>query len=348
LPCVDVAAWKTRTDGVMTCLKEAGPGVLGAEQVRHISQLTMKLVSDSITRREEESAKKKQANGADDEDGDEDGEQENEEEGLRNAAVNCGSAVMQHHPELFVAEGLPLYMQMVQKFLQPGVQLDDRRLALCVVFAFGEHLKEKVVPQWEYFLPAVLQDITSDKAEVRTPACYAASFLVREAAFEPYAPDTAAKLAEVITKTRARGKKKSEKPAQMAADNALSALVELLLHHAAPLQAAQGQLWSTWLGGLPVQEDEAEGVRNHKILLGLMEQQKPEVVGPGCANLPRLLSILVDIYKTDMVDELTSAAIGKLLVNAGEAALEKFAVSFSEKQKKKLMRIVRETQTVKA
>ena len=107
---------------------------------------------------------------------------------------------------------------------------------------------------------------------MRTPACYAASFLVREAAFAPYVTDTTTKLAQVFTTTRARGKKKSEKPAQMAAGNACSALVELLIHHAAPLAAAQTQLWSTWLEGLPVQENEEEGVRNHKILLQPVNQ----------------------------------------------------------------------------
>jgi len=347
LPCVDIQAWKTRTDGVMACLKEAGPNVLGAEQVKHISMLTIKLISDSIIRREEDAAKKNQSNPNEDDDAEDDDDEENEE-GLRNAAVNCASAIMTHHPDLFVAHGLEPYLQMVQKFMQPGAQTEDRRLGHCVVFAFGEHLKEKAVPHWPSFLPAVLQDLTSEKAEVRTPACYATSFLVREAAFAPYAADTAATLAQVITQTRARGKKKSEKPAQMAADNALSALVELLMHHSGPLAAAQQQLWTTWLSALPVQEDEAEGVRNHKILLRLMQAQKPEVVGPEGSNLPRLLSIVVDIYKTDMVDELTSTEIGKLLVNAGEAALEKFAAAFSEKQKKKLMRIVRETQAGKA
>merc|ERR1712130_555105 len=114
--------------------------------------------------------------------------------------------MMQHHPDLFMAEGLPLYVQLVQQFLQPGKPIEDRKLALCVTFAFGEHLKEKVVPHWPSFLPAVLQDITSEKPEIRTPACFAISFFAREAAFAQFAADSAAKLVQVITATRSRGK----------------------------------------------------------------------------------------------------------------------------------------------
>jgi len=96
----------------------------------------------------------------------------------------------------------------VEKFLQPGAQIEDRRLAHCVVSAFGDHLKQKVVPHWPSFLLVALQDIMSGKAGVRTPACYSSSFLVREAAFAPYASDTATKLAQVLTQTRAGGNKK--------------------------------------------------------------------------------------------------------------------------------------------
>merc|ERR1711920_522506 len=152
------------------------------------------------------------------------------------------------------------------------------------------------------------------------------------------ATDAVAKLSDVITQSRSRAKKKSEKIAQACADNAVSALVEILLNHQVVLSGAGGypggasaeaQLWGVWLAALPCQEDEQEGVKNHKILLKLVSQQKPEIVGEGGANLPRILGIFVDMYKTEMADEETSKGIGQLLLSVGEARLEQYAAQFS-------------------
>jgi len=136
--------------------------------------------------------------------------------------------------------------------------------------------------------------------------------------------------------------------AQAAADNALSALAEILLNHAAALGASgtptEQQLWAIWTAGLPCQEDEAEGVRNHATLLRLLQQERPDVVGEGGANVARLLGILVDRYQTDMVDEETSKGIGQLLLRLGTARLETYAAHYTAKQRKRLQRIVEEAQ----
>lgn len=83
-------------------------------------------------------------------------------------------------------------------------------------------------------------------------------------------------------------------------------------------------------------------------MLQLIQQEKPEVVGEGGQNVPKLFGVLVDVYKTDMADEETSKGIGLFALRLGESKLEAFAAQFSEKQKKKLIRIVREAQAGKA
>jgi len=335
----DAATMKTRTDGVSACLREAGPGVLTNEQVHHICQLSLKVVEDSFERRKEAVAGDA---GEESEEDEEDEEDEGEEE-LRQSACNCVTATMTHHPDAFVAVGLPLCLPFLQKLLQPGRAPGDRRLGLYQASTFCEHLGDRAVSHWPCFLPQVLQDITCEDADVRSPACYAASFAARQAAFGPHAVETARRLAEVVAHARARGgKKKSEKPAQMAADNALSAILEILLHHGAALSGAQDQLWGAWLAGLPCQEDEAEGIRNHGMLLQLAQRREPQLFGPGGQAAPRILSILVDIYKTKMADDITSWGIGQLFTSLGEAQLEQYAKSLSDKQKKKVVRIVRD------
>jgi len=342
----DIAALKTRTDGITTCLKKAGPGILSAEQVRHLCQLTLKLIGESMERREEAEKERKAEQ---DEEGDMDeGDEEGEEQPLRVALCEVTGAIMQHHPDIFAAEGLASYLALVQRLVRPGGSTDDRKLAAFVVCDFLDHLGARVTSQWPQFLPQLLEDTMHQDAELRQPACYGLSLAAKEQAFAPLAADAARKLTEVVTQSRKREKKKSEKVAQACADNALSALVEILLNQQEALAAvgpeASAQLWGVWLSGLPCQEDEQEGVKNHKILLQLLQQEKPEIVGQGGQNVPKLLAIFVDLYKTDMVDEATSKDIGQLMLRVGSARLDQYAAQYSQKQCKKLKRIVEEAQ----
>merc|ERR1712232_1354321 len=138
--------------------------------------------------------------------------------------------------------------------------------------------------------------------------------------------------------------KKSGKPLQAAADNALSALVQILLHHQASVAGSEAVLWNVWLNGLPCQVDDQEGIRNNKILLGLLQQQNPVVVGEGGQNVPRVLALLADAYKTDMSEESTSAGIAQVFSGLDEARLQQCAGVLTEKQQKKVQRIRREAQ----
>merc|ERR1712217_927460 len=110
------------------------------------------------------------------------------------------------------------------------------------------------------------------------------------------------------------------------------------------LSTSGRQCWSAWIEGLPCQEDEDEGVRNHGTLVQLIEKQKPEVIGENGAHIPKLLAILVDVHKTGMIDDIGNFRIQKLLLTLGEAKLEQYAALFNAAQKKKLVRIVREAQ----
>jgi len=341
---VDYLALKTHVDGVTTCLRKAGPGILVAEQVRHICQISLRLIGESLKRREESAKAERQ----DDEEADEEDEDcEGEEQSLRTALCEVAGALMQHHPDHFVAEGLPGFLALVQQFMQSAVS-DDRKLSLFVSCDFLDHLGARVTPQWPQFLPRMLEDVLHQDAELRQPACYGLSLAAREQAFAPFAADAARKLAEVVTKSRRREKKRSEKIAQACVDNALSALAEILLSQQAALSVggpeAEAQLWGVWLSGLPCQEDEQEGVKNHRTLLRLMQQEKPQVVGEGGQNLPRLLAVLIDLYKTDMADEETSRGIGELMLRAGSARLDQCATQYTQKQRKRLSRIIEEAQ----
>jgi len=353
---VDVDAFKTCADGVSACLKKAGPNVLTAEELMNVSQVILKALKESFDRRDKESIEKskKVVEAGDDDDVN---EEEEDEGALRIALCEVLGALMQHHADSFIAAALPLVLELVAKLFSSAVAptnpqlpknvltaiaLEDRKLALFIVCDFLEHLKTRITGHWGSFMPQMVEDIMHQNPELRQPACYGMSLAAKDPAFAPLSVDVSQKLAQIVTQARGLEKKKTHKPAQGVADNALTALVEILLNHSATLGAAQPQLWSVWMGGLPCQEDGEEGEKNHATLLQLIQQEKPEVVGEGGANLPKLVQILVDVYKTEMVTEETSAGIGKLVVLLGQARLEQYAGGYSAKQQKKLARIMKE------
>jgi hypothetical protein len=342
---VDLEARKTRIDGVTACLRKAGPGVLSPEQVRHINQVVFLILEESIKRREEGRAKAGSTPAqADDEDADADSNDGEGEVMLRISCTRCVGCLMQHHADIFVSEGLPHCLTLVRQFLPKSAVEEDRRLALYVICDMFQHLASRVTSEWPNILPQSLQDISDPSVTIRVAACFAVSIAAVDPAFAPFAAETATKMAEIVTKSRSRTKKKSEKPVQECADNALSALLQMLVHHSQAVATASGQFWSVWLHGLPCQVDEVEGVKNHKALVSMVNSERAEVVGDGGSNLPRIVSILTEVYKTDMVDDETSTAIGLLFQKIGQAQLEQSATNLSDKLKSKLLRVIREAQ----
>lgn len=340
---IDLEALKTKADGITCTLKKAGPNILLPEHVSSLCQLTISAMTDSFKRREESMQKKFKAK-ARDKDVEEDNEDLKDEEILQTALIDVAGALMKHHPEIFMTCGLPSFLNLVEHLKQTKNKA-DRKLLLCVACEFLENLGTRVVPHWEKFMPIVLEDVLCPDPLIRQNACFAISVAAQEAAFAPVACETAKKLQQVVTQSRGRAKKKSEKPAQSCADNALSGLRAILQSHKEALGEVQQQLWDVWLEGLPCQEDKDEGKKNHKELLRFAIEERAEVLKQGASNFPKVLAILVGQYKTDMVDEETNKGIQQLVRNLGQARLEQFAADLSDKQKKKLLRVHREANT---
>jgi hypothetical protein len=344
---LDVEALKTCAEGIRHCLTEAGPGILSGEQVKHICQLALTNLEKSIQRREASNGQKQAKKSAEDEEP-EDDDDDDEEESLRIACIWLVASLMQHHADLFAQEALQLCMSVVQVLLPPTVNPEDRLLALLLVGNMLKHLGPRVTALWPKFLPQIVADLANPSDGIRQPACWCVSFAAQNPAFAPLAAETAKGLADMVTQTRTRAKKKSEKSTQACADNALSALIEILAHPREAVAGAEAQLWGVWVRGLPCQVDEAEGVRNHKMLVELVQSERPEVVGEGGANFPHIVSTLVDIYQSEMVDDDTSKAIGQLFLKLGQTRLEQLGTQMKEKQQKKMLRIHREAQVVGA
>eukprot|EP00928_Gymnodinium_smaydae_P061449 TRINITY_DN45518_c0_g1_i1.p1 TRINITY_DN45518_c0_g1~~TRINITY_DN45518_c0_g1_i1.p1 ORF type:complete len:1116 (+),score=369.48 TRINITY_DN45518_c0_g1_i1:79-3426(+) len=343
---LDVAALKTRADGIVVCLRKAGPGILGTEQLRQICDVALQTVSESLKRREDSANSQKTPAVADgeEEEKDDDEDASEEEMALRVACCEIAGALAQHHPDAFAAELLPKILTVIQQLLRQGAPTEDKQLAFYLACDMLEHLQQRTTPHWQQFMGQLLQGIADPTPALRQPACFGVSLASKDPAFASFAGETANKLSEVVAHARTLAKKKSEKPAQAAADNALSALAAVLTHHAAAVANDESRLWGVWMQGLPCQVDQAEGVKNHKMLLQAVQQQNAKVLGEGGAKLAHALGIFIDVYKTDMADEETSAGIGSVVLQLGEARLEQLAAQLKDRQKKKLLRIHREAQ----
>jgi len=285
---------------------------LQPEQVNSLVQLTVNSLTRSFERREAENMVKAKNKAAGKDNDEEDDGTQDEDENLRIGLAEVAGALMKTHPDAFMKCGLEPYLNLVGT-LQKSQEKADRKLILFIACDFLDHLGVRAVVHWQKFLPLVIEDILCPDAERRQPACYAVSLAAREAAFAPLAVETAQKLQQVVTQSRGRAKKKSEKPAQACADNALSGLVMILLTHKDVIGPLLAELWGVWLQGLPCQQDEEEGIRNHKNLLKFVMEERAEVLGQGASNFPKVLGILVDQYKTPMVDDETNSGIQKLV-----------------------------------
>merc|ERR1719356_1671309 len=123
----------------------------------------------------------------------------------------------------------------------------------------------------------MMQGIMHNSPDIRQPCCYGLSMAAKVPEFAAAAPTAARNLVEVVTKTRALPKQKKHKQDQAVADNALSALIEIWLNHRQAIAAHQGDLLKCWVSGLPCQEDEEEGKKNHKFLLQFVRESNPEM-----------------------------------------------------------------------
>jgi hypothetical protein len=336
---LDVEALKTKADGVKICVKEAGPGILSKAQVDEINKVSFQVLSESFARRQAALADKKKPQAADDEDDDGEERVDEYEESLRINCCEISGALMENYTEFYAESQIAPTMELLTTLFSCSDKKDNK-LGLFVACDMVKFLQQRVTAHWPKFMPAMLNCATHPDPDLRQPALYGLSQAAKNPAFAEVAVDTAGKMISVIQQSRSRAKKKSEKHSQACADNALSALLEIMQNHQAVLAGKEAPMWDAWLLGLPCQEDEEEGIKNHKVLLELAQSQSDKI---QAANWPHVLSVLVDVYKTSVADEDTSKGIGLLVKKLGsDGNAEQLSAKLSEKQKKKMMRIFRE------
>merc|ERR1712048_1224002 len=109
------------------CLQKTGPGILSPDEISEICKLDAKLLGESYARQDQAKAGTAKTEKDDDDDDDDD---EQEESQLCNALCTLPSTLMEHYPEVFAERCLPLFLPIVQQFVQPDVEVTKRMQAM--------------------------------------------------------------------------------------------------------------------------------------------------------------------------------------------------------------------------
>eukprot|EP00928_Gymnodinium_smaydae_P031863 TRINITY_DN2324_c0_g1_i8.p1 TRINITY_DN2324_c0_g1~~TRINITY_DN2324_c0_g1_i8.p1 ORF type:complete len:1110 (-),score=359.38 TRINITY_DN2324_c0_g1_i8:251-3580(-) len=333
----DPDALREAADGIAECLKNVGPGALAGDEVLQIVRKLFGLIEESSKRSaEEESEKKKEKAGAPPElqgDDEEEEDEEGDEEACRYSLQEALAAVMEVAPQDFL-QILPEVGQRMQQWL--GSKL-DRCTGLYLACNVIKVLKDASQQLWPICMPAVFQALGDKDPEMRIPACWAINLAAPLPAFAEAAPEAFQKLAQLVG---GKAPKKRDDRAKVAVENAVAALLSLAKEKASLCPPAV-QPWQLVVSKLPLSEDEDEAKKVHKVVVDLVLAQNAGLLGPDNAHLGKLLSAFAEIYKQESNSETeTDEKIKKIFQSISQDQLRTLASSFTEKQMKKIERML--------
>mmetsp|Transcript_36039 Transcript_36039/g.57411 ORF Transcript_36039/g.57411 Transcript_36039/m.57411 type:complete len:596 (-) Transcript_36039:515-2302(-) len=334
---VEVSEIRGFASGISQSLKTAPPGSFPADRGLEILQTMFKLIDASFVRSERIKAEMKKSNeGApaelqDDEDAEEDPLEE--EEGCRRSLEEVMGALMKNNPTGFLQYKND-FAQQVQKWLA-----SKTNLVLALHFACDciEHLKGESVQLWPIFMSHIFEGLHDKDPDVRCAAAYAVNLAAFLPQFEEAAPDAFRRLAQVIT---GPAPKKRDDPAKVAMDNAVAALFSLGFErgNSCPPEI---NAFATALQRMPLKEDHEEAKKVHEKLVTKVVAQHPGLLGANQANLGKILSVLVEVYKSESISkkEIDDAII-QIFKSLPPQVLQANAANFTEKQQKKIEKLM--------
>jgi hypothetical protein len=322
-------------DGMAECLKNVGPGSLGGAELLQLVEQLFKFIDDSFERtKKAEQDKKQETAGAPAElQADEDDEDTtlDDEETCRRSLEEALGATMEVAPEDFL-QCLPVCGQKMQQWLSAK---QHRTLALFLACDLILHLKEHSVSQWPVFMPAVFSALQDSDPDVRTPAAYAINLASPLEAFNEAAPQAYKLLGQIVG---GPAPKKRDDKGKVALDNAVSALLALAKEKPT-LCPAEIPAWQLVVSKLPLKEDEEEAKKVHKLVCDLLLAEHAGLLGGG-SHVGPILSALAEVYKQENLCEPETDTKILQIFNGLKANLGTWAASFSEKQQKKVEKML--------
>jgi len=313
--------------------------VLMGEEIKQLVARIFKLIDESFARTaalqksksEQKSAEahlpKELGNDEDEDDADPDADEEqlrrNYEEVLGAIMQVAPAEFMQHMESSRCAERLGQWVASEQ----------NKVLGLYLACDVLQHLKEDSVPVWPVFMDETFRALGDKDPDVRTAASYAINLAAPLPSFDKAAPEAFRRLATIVGGPKP---KKKEEKAKLALDNAVAALLTLAVEKPA-LCPQEVQAWNLIVGKLPLKEDEDEAQKVHEKIVDLVLAQHEGLLGGASPRHGPVLSALAEIYHVEGIcNKDTEEKILKVFKAIPQHALQQLAPHFSEKQQKKI------------
>eukprot|EP01098_Paradermamoeba_levis_P002004 TRINITY_DN1231_c0_g1_i1.p1 TRINITY_DN1231_c0_g1~~TRINITY_DN1231_c0_g1_i1.p1 ORF type:complete len:598 (-),score=208.41 TRINITY_DN1231_c0_g1_i1:166-1929(-) len=304
----DVEILTYMVEAVHEVIEVMGEGCLDQPKLELVTILIRTLFEDFNERR----TKREEEKGKDQEIDEEEAarlEEENEKEedllaGLSEIITKLCKYVKAPFLPFFDQHLLPFALS----FLAPGRRAHDRQIAICIFDDLVEHLGEPSLPHFPHFLPTVVNYLTDTDPGVRQAAVYGVGVVAQVGG-----PHVASVMPEITNRLVAviQHEESKNEDNVYATENAIAALGKICHYQAAAVNVAQ--FLPLWLSFLPVSEDKVESKVTYSLLCGFIESSNQHLFGPGGANMPRILGLLVDVLGSDLIDDPITARVVTIL-----------------------------------
>lgn len=262
-----------------------------------------------------------------------------EEEEKLDLVTNC----VQSFLKKFGDGALPfveMLMPLVSPLLSEARATEERRIGICLVDDVLEYSQLGRHKYTATIMPILLRSCADRHADLRQCATYGVGVIASKSPdlFKPFCNEALQRTLAIITAPDARTEDNA-----MATDNAVSTLGKIVQHHADTIDSAAAL--EVWVNALPLKADFAEAEVQHSMLVKLLEQQDPRLLGPANKNLPKIVSTLVEVLARghQLADKETVSKMVALLHTLRPAVptevLAQVFASLNPKQQQKLQQL---------
>lgn len=288
-------------EAFISCVKLLGENSLAIEQIRSIYALVLRLFADVNERRLERAERAKE------EDNDEEEAERLEDEiakdddimGMVSELVGTIAKTNKEATQHAFVDIAPKLIEM----LQLSTTNIEKQSALCIFDDVMEFLGPLAYPYFNQMFPLAIQYVTHPDPAVRQAAVYGMGFTGQF-------PDSANYINEVLQRLVAAISQPDSKTVFASpTDNAISSVARILKNNSHQIDAAK--VFPLWLSWLPVTSDKVESIQTYSFLCDFLEQSNQFLIGSQAENLPKIVQVLGDILKTELINE----TITKRIVN---------------------------------
>merc|ERR1719230_2327717 len=317
-------------EGLRFCLNHAGHGAITAEETMGMTEVLLKKMDEAKVRKDRMNQYR------DPEDEEDLADSDDEEEECRAQLNAVFGSLMQCNKDAFKQHSSERVVVQCKAWLA-SKDTYERVLGINLVNDLLCHLKEESVPAWPVFMQPVIAALLDADAGVRQAAAYAMNLGARIPQFAEAAPPVFETLVKIVANQKIV--KSNDKKAGIARDNAVAAVFELATHH--PAAAPQGvDAFDLVLSKLPLKFDDDESSKVTKKLLEMVKAENAALLGNDNRRLPAVVAHFADVYSTEYIDDEVKDQLTEFFKVMPKGMLESIVTSFSDKQKKKVSRIM--------